>query len=503
MDIYFEIERLLNFGLKKNLIEVEDLDYFRNIYFDMFDIEPKGNEETIEENLNTATPILNNIFKYFVNVKVLNDDNTTYDLFTTKVMGVITPKPSEVNKIFFDKYNVNKDDGTKYLYDLSRNCNYIMVDRVSKNIEWDCDLKYGKYHITINVSKPEKTIEEIKAASVAKDISYPKCLLCKESVGFKGNYSRPARQNLRIIPLDFGNDKWYLQFSPYVYFNEHSILFSAKHVPMAINNETFLNICNALDALPHYFVGSNADLPIVGGSILSHNHFQSGNYNMPLFNAKDKYVFENDNFKDVKLSIVDWGMSVIKVESENKESVLNVSAIVLDKWKKYSAEHIDIFSHTGDVPHNTITPIGKKNNEKYVMYLVLRNNRTSNEHPNGIFHPHKEKHHIKRENIGLIEVMGLGVLPKRLESETKELEKYLIDEKADIKDIEDSYHYDWVKYLIDKYGTNNKTDDVATIFKNEIGLKFEQCLIDCGVFKDNEVGNKEFLNFVKSLNWKN
>ncbi len=495
----YEIERLVNYGIKKQLIDELDMMYTRNLLLDLLKVE--GAEETIivNENLETCTEILENIAAYAVEQGFIENNMTEIDLFTTKVMSILTPRPSEVIKEFFKLYDTDKNKATDYFYNLSKDCNYIMVDRVKKNLEWDKETEFGKYKITINVSKPEKTIEEIQKAKLVKSAAYPKCLLCIENVGFAGHLNHPARQNLRTIPLTLNNEKWQVQYSPYVYYNEHCIVFNEEHVPMKISRETFTRLLDFVDFLPHYFVGSNADLPIVGGSILSHDHFQGGNYELPMAKAKSKFDFKSEKFQDIKLSIVEWPMSVIRLTGKNKESLVELSDFILTTWRGYSAESVDIISHTGDTPHNTITPIARVNKAgEYEIDLVLRNNRTSEEHPDGIFHSHREKYNVKRENIGLIEVMGLGVLPKRLIEEVEGLKPYLSGKETGELE-KDNIHYDWMQELKAKYGTNNSEIELVKIFNDEIGEKFDSCLVDCGVFKFDDKGIEEFKKFVSTI----
>ncbi len=501
-DIYFNIERLVNFSIKKELIEEYDSVFVRNSIFSVLGIDGKEVTEIVNEDLETCTEIVENIAAFAIEKNLIEDSTTEIDLFTTKIMGLVTPRPSEVKNKFFELYNVDKKSAIDYFYKLSKDSNYIMVDRVKQNVEWVTNTKYGDYNLTINVSKPEKTPADIAKAKLMKSSGYPKCLLCRENVGFQGNMNHPARQNLRTIPLKLNNEKWQLQYSPYVYYNEHCIIFNEEHVPMKITNETFVRLLDFLDFAPHYFVGSNADLPIVGGSILSHDHFQGGNFTLPMAKAEDRFTFTSEKYSDVKLSIVDWPMSVVRIRSKKREQVLELANIVLETFKGYSAEVVNIISHTGDEPHNTITPVARVNSAgEYELDLVLRNNRTSEEHPDGIFHTHKETHHIKKENIGLIEVMGLAVLPKRLIEEFDFIKKYLSGEtKSEYP--KENIHYEWVQYLIDKYGMNNNEENLLHIFEIEICKKFENCLVDSGIFKNDELGNAEFTKFISVLGFK-
>ncbi len=499
MDILFEIERLLNFGIQKNLIDELDYVYFRNTLLQELNLGGSDKEYIVNETLDTATEILDNFAKYAVEQNFINDNMTEIDLFTTKIMGIITPKPSEVNKKFMELYQNDKKVATDYFYNLSKDSNYIMVDRVAQNKEWTTNTEFGDYVITINVSKPEKTPEEIIKAKSVVSSGYPKCLLCKENVGFAGNLNHPARQNLRIIPLNLNNEKWNMQYSPYVYYNEHCIIFNDDHTPMQISTDTFKRLLDFVEYMPHYFIGSNADLPIVGGSILSHDHFQGGNYELPMAKAKSIATFKSKKYNDVSLSIVKWPMSVIRLTGKNKHSICDQATDIFEKWIDYSAESIDIISHTGDTRHNTVNPIARVNKDgDFELDIVLRNNRTSEKYPDGIFHTHKETHHIKQENIGLIEVMGLGILPKRL-IETSELVQSHLTGKTTNGFAENDIHYSWVNHLIEKYGTNNNPAKAEEIVKNEIGYKFSNALVDCGVFKSNENGLAEFTKFIKTL----
>ncbi len=499
MDIYFEVDRLINYGVEKKLVNIEDCIYLKNVIFDILKIEGESNSKIIEEKLETPTVVLENITNFAIEKELIQNTGTEIDLFATRLMGVITPRPSEVNAKFKELYKNSKENATQYFYNMSKDCNYIMVDRVRKNLEWDKSTEYGDYKITINVSKPEKTPEEIRKAKLVKGTGYPKCLLCKENVGFSGNLNHPARQNLRTIPITLNEEPWNMQYSPYVYYNEHCIIFNNEHLPMKITTNTIKRLLDFVEIFPHYFIGSNADLPIVGGSILSHDHFQGGHYQLPMAKAKTKKTFESDEFEDVKLSIVNWPMSVIRLNGRNKESLVKVSEKIIDSWKNYSDDSVDIISHTQETEHNTVTPIARINdNGEFELDIVLRNNRTSDEYPDGIFHTHKETHHIKRENIGLIEVMGLGVLPKRLIEEFEYIKKYLNGENTTEFEKE-NLHYEWVKYLQGKYGVNNDDDALEKIFKEEIGEKFASCLVDCGVFKDTEEGNQAFFRFINSI----
>ncbi len=499
VNINLEINRLINFALNKKLIAAEDVIYSTNMLLGTLNL----NEfEFIkaEENLETPAPILENILDYACEKDLLENTTTERDLFDTKIMNCIMPRPSEVINKFNELYNSSPESATEYYYNLSIASNYIRKDRIDKNIIWKAPTEYGDLDITINLSKPEKDPRDIAKAKLIKSSSYPKCLLCKENEGFYGTLNHPARQTHRIIPLDFGeNQKYFLQYSPYTYYNEHCIILNDNHMPMKINRDTFRNLLIFTDILPHYFAGSNADLPIVGGSILSHDHYQGGHYTFAMEKAPVEKSYSISGYDDVEIGRVKWPMSVIRLSSKNRNILLDLADRILTSWRNYSDESVNILSHTENEPHNTITPISRKRNGKYELDLVLRNNRTSAEHPLGIFHPHNEVHHIKKENIGLIEVMGLAVLPARLKTELNILKDKLINNVADISNEESvSKHSDWYKYLLKKY-PNISSDNAYDILKSEVGFKFLEVLCHAGVFKRNEQGLAAFDKFVSHI----
>ncbi|MFV0440983.1 MAG: UDP-glucose--hexose-1-phosphate uridylyltransferase [Lachnospirales bacterium] len=500
MDIYNEIERLISFGVQKHLIEDSDIIYIRNYLFDLLQVEPKNVSIKINESLDTATSILDKISIYAIEKGFIEDSIVEKDLFECKVMGMLMPRPSEVIKKFNKLYDKEKSHATDYLYDISKSSNYIMVDRVEKNIEWDYKSDYGTYKITINVSKPEKDPKDIAKAKNMKNSDYPTCVLCKENIGFAGNFNRAARQTIRTVPLNLDGEIWNLQYSPYVYYNEHCIVFKDEHTPMTGSNKAYTRLFDFLDILPHYFIGSNAGKPIVGGSILSHDHFQGGNQQLPLVFAKDKIGFKSDKYRDVKISILKWQMSVVRLSSKSRESLVAICKDIQRVWEDFNSEICEIQSHTGDESHNAITPISRINNiGDYEIDIVLRNNLTSEKHPMGIFHPHEDVHHIKKENIGLIEVAGLGVLPKRLVDELEYVKEFLISDNKDIQDAKESIHYNWICDLVERFGQNNSFEKATDIVKNGVGEKFERCLADCGVFKDNETSDNEFKRFLEMV----
>lgn len=495
MKIIKDIESLIIYGLKKNFFEEEDKIYIRNSILDILNI--KDYEEITEEeekallekiNFNSPTEILDNLLNYAYENNIIESNSPVYrDLLDTKIMGALMPRPSEVVREFNKKYEVSKKDATDYLYNLSRDCDYVRTDRISQNIVWKTATEYGDLDITINLSKPEKDPKAIAAAKNLPAAKYPKCLLCIENVGYSGRLNHPARQNLRVIPFNLCNENWYLQYSPYSYFNEHCIVFSGKHEPMKITNKTFKRLLDFVEKFPHYFLGSNADLPIVGGSILTHDHYQGGCYEFPMNNAESLCEFKLKNYENIELAIVKWPLTVLRLKGKDKFQVSELANKILNHWRNYTDEAANIFSETDGVEHNTITPIARRENELYVLDLVLRNNRTSSEHPDGIFHPHKELHHIKKENIGLIEVLGLAVLPARLKDEIELLKEYLLGEKQNIYEDESmKIHLDWYEKIKLNH-LDISENNVDKIIKDEIGQIFSRVLEHCGVLKLNDI----------------
>ncbi|OCA96927.1 UDP-glucose--hexose-1-phosphate uridylyltransferase [Clostridium beijerinckii] len=498
ININHEINRLINFALKKNLINNDDIIYSTNMILGVLNLNEFEVCE-VDETLETPTPILENILDYACENNLIENTVTERDLFDTLIMNCVMPRPSEVINNFNNLYNISPTKATEYYYDLSISSNYIRKDRIDKNIIWKAPTEYGDLDITINLSKPEKDPRDIAKAKLIKSSSYPKCLLCKENEGFYGHINHPARQTHRIIPLNFDKQKYFLQYSPYTYYNEHCIILNSEHIPMKINKDTFRNLLIFTDILPHYFAGSNADLPIVGGSILSHDHYQGGHYTFAMEKAPIEKNYSIKDHEDVEIGRVKWPMSVVRLSSNDKDKLLDLADHILTSWRSYSDKSVNILSHTMDEPHNTITPIARKRNNKYELDLVLRNNRTSTEHPLGIFHPHSEVHHIKKENIGLIEVMGLAVLPARLKEELNILKEYLINRKDNILDDEMvAKHSDWYKYLLEKY-SNISQENVDSILKEEVGFKFLEVLCHSGVFKRNEKGFAAFDKFINIL----
>lgn len=507
MSVFSDISALISYGLQKEFISEYDVSFVRNQLMDFFRL---IDAEDISINTTSFEPvhqILDRMLDYAYAHGILADnDITSRDLADTKIINLLLPFPGQIVKTF---EAIKKSSGVKaatdYFYQFAFESNYIRSDRISKNIIWQSPTEYGDLEITINLSKPEKDPKAIAAAKLIPSSGYPKCLLCPENVGFAGNLNHPARQNLRILPLELNNEKWSFQYSPFVYYNEHCIILKNSHDPMKLSSETFVRLIGFVDIYPHYFIGSNADLPIVGGSILNHDHFQGGRHEFPMAKAKGESSFTHSGFSGLKAEIVKWPMSVIRLKSKDKNELIAVADFLYQSWQNYSDPANGIYAFTNEngkvIPHNTVTPIVRMRDEFYEIDMVLRNNLTSNEHPFGIFHPHEELHHIKKENIGLIEVMGLAVLPGRLASELAEIETILLN-PADFhieqiaKDNSMFKHSDWIDYLIKKHTPVSSTESAKEIVKNEVALKFEAVLAHCGVFKRDEQGRGGFCRFL-------
>ena len=498
MDINFEINRLLNFAKQQGLIDEEDVCYSANLLLDLLKVD-EFDVEKVDETLPTATPILENMLDYAGEKGLCGETVAQRDLFDTRIMNCVMPRPSEVIRTFKEHYAKSPVKATEYFYKTSIASDYIRKDRIDKNIIWKTDTEYGALDITINLSKPEKDPRDIAKAKLVKSTSYPKCLLCRENEGFAGGINHPARETLRLIPIKFGQHQWYMQYSPYTYYNEHCIVLNSQHIPMKVSRTTFENLLSFADYLPHYFLGSNADLPIVGGSILSHDHYQGGHYTFAMEKAPVEETFKIKGFENVSVGRIKWPMSAIRATSTHKQELVDFATHVLDAWRKYSDPSVDILAESDGQPHNTITPIGRIRDGKYELDLVLRNNRTSKEYPLGIFHPHNEVHHIKKENIGLIEVMGLAVLPARLKTELAKVKEYFIAGKEDISDdAQVAKHADWYKQLRAKYA-DIKADEVDDMLKAEVGKIFMEVLCHAGVFKRNIQGIQAFNKFMETL----
>ena len=492
------IRQLVAYGVKTGLVEKEDIIFTTNKLLELFGLEelceceaPTG-EEALEE-------ILKGMLDYAVEAGLIEDSITYRDLFDTKIMRMLMPRPSEVIKKFRQIYaEQGAEAATDYYYDLSRNSDYIRRYRVCKDMKWVAPTAYGDLDITINLSKPEKDPKAIAAAKNAKQSGYPKCLLCMENEGYAGRVNHPTRQNHRIIPVVINDSEWGFQYSPYVYYNEHCIVFNSKHVPMKIEKATFQKLFDFVKQFPHYFVGSNADLPIVGGSILSHDHFQGGHYEFAMAKAPVVESFTVKGFEDVAAGIVNWPMSVIRLSGKDIARIIELADKILLAWRGYTDEAAFVFAETDGEPHNTITPIARKRGENFELDLVLRNNITTEEHPLGVYHPHAKLHHIKKENIGLIEVMGLAVLPARLKDEMASLKAAILAGKDLRADEVLEKHADWVDEFSPKYDVIDASN-IDKIVEDEIGLVFMEVLEDAGVYKNTEEGREAFRRFIKQL----
>ena len=416
------------------------------------------------------------------------------DCLGAELMNFITPIPSAVNEKFWSTYQESPEKAVNDFYQLSKDNDYIKLSAIAKNIAFRSETKYGSLEITINLSKPEKDPKAIAAEKLIKASNYPKCLLCMENEGYQGRVNYPARANHRIIRMKLGDEEWGLQYSPYSYFNEHAIFLNTKHIPMAITPKTFEQLLEIVDIIPGYFAGSNADLPIAGGSILSHNHYQGGKYVFPMEVAECETNFVFSGFEDIQAGIVKWPMSVLRLRGTNKQRIVELASKILKSWQGYTDLEADIIAATGEVPHHTITPIARVVDGQFEMDLVLRDNHTSELHPDGVYHPHKDVQHIKKENIGLIEVMGLAILPPRLKTELEEVEKYLLGEKNSIA----NYHLEWADQLKEKY-PNIKKEEVNRVVQHEVGQVFARVLEDAGVYKNTPFGHEAFMRFVKSV----
>ncbi|MCP3031498.1 UDP-glucose--hexose-1-phosphate uridylyltransferase [Halobacillus sp. A1] len=503
MTVYNNIDRLINYGLQKKLISVWDIDYVRNSLFHLFSLDGEASRIEFDGNIpETPVEILEQLLMYAHESGMIDGDSVTErDLFDPKVMDILTPNPSEVIKNFYRTYEQKgAEAATKYFYQFSKDVHYIRTDRIAKNMHWYSPTEYGNLEITINLSKPEKDPKAIAASKKAQKSSYPECLLCKENVGYAGRLDHPARDNHRIIPMNLTEEQWYLQYSPYVYYEEHAIVLSREHRPMKISRAGFERLLEFTEQLPHYFVGSNADLPIVGGSILSHDHFQGGKHDFPMAKAPVEETFNLNQFEDVKVGIVKWPMSVLRLRGGDRNRLAELGEHILESWKQYSDESVDIYHSTNGNPHNTITPIARVRDGEFELDLVLRNNRTDEEHPLGIFHPHEEVHHIKKENIGLIEVMGLAVLPGRLVEEMQALAEYTLTgelNKAE-KDERTAKHVPWAREVLQKH-KNLSEATIHAVFKEEIGKSFSTVLEHAGVFKRDPKGAQAFRTFIEHL----
>ena len=536
-DINKLINELIAYGTKTGLIDEADKVYTINRLLELFKLDEyeaddtSGSEE--ESKGRVLNEILDDMMDYALSEGIMENDTVTFrDLFDTKIMGLITPAPSTIRSKFDALYKESPEAATEYYYDFSKATNYIRTDRIARDEKWITATEFGDLDITINLSKPEKDPRDIAAAGKAKKSGYPACLLCMENEGYAGHFTHPARQNHRIIPLTLDGEPYYLQYSPYVYYNEHCIIFNEKHTPMKINASTMKKLLSFVELFPHYTAGSNADLPIVGGSILSHDHFQGGCYEFPMVRAPYEKEFQIPGYEDIQAGIIKWPMSTIRLQGKDIDKVVALADHILSEWRKYTDRKAYIIAESGGEPHNTITPIarmrkaGNPNNkldpeaDVYELDLVLRNNITTDEHPLGLYHPHAQYHHIKKENIGLIEVMGLAVLPARLKKEMASLEESILNGTNLYEDEDLHSHIDWAVGFLKKNGYSvdiySKKNAVVTAFPNgadkadtqpklhkiiqdEIGYVFSGVLEDAGVYKRNAEGREAFMKFIKSL----
>ena len=513
--ITFLVEELLAYGLDHELIKPLDTIYVRNQLLELLKLEsPDESLEGLQPSSAafsasrkdapdyTPYPILKKILDYMADRGLIQDESITVrDLMDAKIMGLFTPRPSEVAEKFESLLEKDAEQATQYFYDLSRSNHYIMGERIAKNLYWQTATPYGDLEITINLSKPEKDPREIAKLKYLKASSYPKCLLCPENVGYAGRLNHPARQNLRQLPLRLAGEDWYLQYSPYVYYQEHSILLKSEHVPMKINEQTFRRLLEFVTVLPHYFMGSNAGLPVVGGSILSHEHYQGGHHVFPMEKATVRKTFTHPDFADICVGVLNWQMSCIRLTADDPEKLIRLATHVLNEWEAYSDESVGIYAFTDDVPHNAITPIARRRGEAYELDLVLRNNLTTEEYPDGVFHPHPELHHIKKENIGLIEVMGLAVLPGRLQKELSLIGQWLRGQAlTSFSETEQESlvkHQPWMDAMKTRYGTVATEAETQQILQREVGEIFSRVLEDAGVYKNTPEGEKAFDQFMK------
>ena len=495
--LYKNIKKLVEYGVRTGLTPECERTYTTNLLLEIFkeddyeDVSIEGEELDLEQ-------ILKELLDEAVARGLVEDSVVFKDLFDTKLMNCLLPRPAQVQKTFWEEYEKSPEAATEFFYRFSQDSDYIRRYRVKKDMKWKVDSPYGEIDITINLSKPEKDPKAIAAAGAAKASSYPKCQLCMENEGYAGRANHPARETHRIIPITINDSRWGFQYSPYVYYNEHCIVFNGQHVPMKIDRAAFVKLFDFVKQFPHYFLGSNADLPIVGGSILSHDHFQGGNYTFAMAKAPVEIPVTIPGYEDVEAGIVKWPLSVLRIRHADEKRLIDLADHVLQAWRGYTDEDAFIYAETDGTPHNTITPIARKKGDMYELDLTLRNNITTEEHPLGVYHPHAQYHNIKKENIGLIEVMGLAVLPSRLKEELEILADYIVEGK-DIRSNEKiAKHADWTDSFLPKYDSITK-DNVMDILKEETGIVFTHVLEDAGVYKCTEEGRRAFMRFIETL----
>lgn len=491
------VSKLVKYGLDCGLITEDDKIYATNLILEVLKLDDF--EQVNVEGEVDLEAVLKEMLDYAAQNGILEENTVVHrDLLDTKIMNCLMPRPSEVRKTFHALYEKSPQDATNYYYKLSQDSDYIRRYRVKKDMKWIASTEYGDLDVTINLSKPEKDPKAIAAALKAKQSAYPKCQLCKENEGYAGRLNHPARENHRIIPIVMNEENFYFQYSPYVYYNEHCIVFNEAHTPMKIDKAAFRKLFDFVTLFPHYFLGSNADLPIVGGSILTHDHFQGGHYTFAMAKAPIETSVTIPGFENVEAGIVKWPMSVIRIRHKDTAVLVEAADKILKAWREYTDEDAMIFAYTDETPHNTITPIARKVGDTFEMDLVLRNNITTKECPDGLYHPHKEHHHIKKENIGLIEVMGLAVLPARLKGELADLKEAMLAGKDLRQDEVLEKHADWVDEFSKKY---DKIDEqnIDKIVQDEVGLVYASILEQAGVYKRDEQGKEAFLRFIASI----
>lgn len=496
--LYENIRHLVDYGIRTGLTPECERIYTTNLLLDLFHEDNYEEPEAVAYGSPDLETILANLLNIAVERGIIEDNVVYRDLFDTKLMNCLLPRPAQVQAVFWEKYAISPEKATDYYYKFSQDSDYIRRYRVAKDLKWKVDSPYGEIDITINLSKPEKDPKAIAAARNAAASSYPKCQLCMENEGYAGRVNHPARENHRIIPITINQSNWGFQYSPYVYYNEHCIVFNGEHVPMKIDRAAFTKLFDFIKLFPHYFLGSNADLPIVGGSILSHDHFQGGHYTFAMAKAKIELPVTIPGYEDVEAGIVKWPLSVLRIRSKDTSRLIDLAEHVLNCWRSYTDEDAFIYAETNGEPHNTITPIARKNGDTYELDLTLRNNITTDEHPLGVYHPHAQYHHIKKENIGLIEVMGLAVLPSRLKEELELLADYIVNGKDIRSNKKIEKHADWVEEFLPTYD-NITEENVMEILQKEVGIVFTHVLEDAGVYKCTEQGRADFLKFIHTL----
>lgn len=496
--LYENIRHLVDYGIRTGLTPECERIYITNLLLDLFHEDNYEEPEAVAYGSPDLETVLANLLNIAVERGIIEDNVVYRDLFDTKLMNCLLPRPAQVQATFWEKYAISPEKATDYYYKFSQDSDYIRRYRVAKDLKWKVDSPYGEIDITINLSKPEKDPKAIAAARNAAASSYPKCQLCMENEGYAGRVNHPARENHRIIPITINQSNWGFQYSPYVYYNEHCIVFNGEHVPMKIDRAAFIKLFDFIKLFPHYFLGSNADLPIVGGSILSHDHFQGGHYTFAMAKAKIELPVTIPGYEDVEAGIVKWPLSVLRIRSKDTSRLIDLAEHVLNCWRSYTDEDAFIYAETNGEPHNTITPIARKNGDTYELDLTLRNNITTDEHPLGVYHPHAQYHHIKKENIGLIEVMGLAVLPSRLKEELELLADYIVNGKDIRSNKKIEKHADWVEEFLPTYD-NITEENIMEILQKEVGNVFTHVLEDAGVYKCTEQGRADFLKFIHTL----